>query len=143
MTIYSHTPSAGGLVIHNGKILVITSTRRGTTDLPKGTIEKGESIQETAIREVGEETGYRVRITKDLKSITYDFNARDTLRYRKTVSYFLMELVDDNEPIKNLQPGEDFENEWLSPDEALERLSHNDVRALVKRTIEGLTSATS
>lgn len=136
MTLYSHTPSAGGVVIHDGKILVITSERRNSVDLPKGTIEEGESIEDTAIREIEEETGYRTRIKDDLGSITYDFTSKNSKRYRKTVSYFLMELADENKPIKNLQPGEDFENEWLEPAEALQRLTHADTHALVSRALE-------
>ncbi len=136
MTLYMHTPSAGGVVIHEGKILVITSARRNSVDLPKGTIELHESINETALREVEEETGYRVRIKEDLGSITYDYTGHKGKNYRKTVSYFLMELADLDEPIKNLQDGEDFENEWLSPEEALSRLTYADTRAILTSAIE-------
>ena len=137
MTLFMHTPSAGGVVMHNGKILVITSAIRGSVDLPKGTIEDGESINDTAIREVEEETGYRVTIKGDLGSTTYDyFSADHDKAYRKTVSYFLMELADDLEPVKNLQDGEDFENEWLTPNEAIERLTYSDTKDFIRRALE-------
>jgi len=131
-----HTPSAGGVVVHDGKILVIASPRRNLLDLPKGTIEPNESIEDAAVREVEEETGYRCVIKEDLGSITYDFDGSDGTRYRKTVSYFLMELADENEPLKNLQPGEDFENEWLTPVEADARLTHEAAKRLVARVAE-------
>lgn len=136
MTVYMHTPSAGGVVVRNGKLLTITSSRRGTVDLPKGTIEPGESIEEAALREVEEETGYRTAIIDTLGSKTYDFNGRDGKRYRKTVSYFLMEPIDENEPIKNLQEGEDFENEWLTFEEALEKVSFVDTRTIIQKAKE-------
>lgn len=138
MALYMHTPSAGGIVMHEGKVLVITSQLRGSVDLPKGTIEPGESIEETALREVEEETGYRVTILKDLKSLTYDYEGRHGKHWRKTVSYFLMELADDNEPVKNLQEGEDFENRWLSPVEALQQLTYEDTQALLASVIDQL-----
>lgn len=136
MTLYMHTPSAGGVVVHDGKLLFITSARRNSVDLPKGTVEANESLDATAIREVEEETGYRTRIIGDLGSITYDFNSKDGKRYRKTVSYFLMELADENEPVKNLQEGEDFENEWLDPSEAAKRLTYDDTREIIKRAFK-------
>lgn len=131
-----HTSSAGGIVVHEGKILVITSASSNSVNLPKGTIEPGESLDETAVREVQEETGYRVRITDDLGSLTYDYNSHDGKRYRKTVSYFLMELADSGEPVKNLQEGEDFENEWLTPSEALARLTYDDTRTIVAQAMK-------
>lgn len=68
--------------------------RRGrdsvTWTLPKGTPDPGETIEETALREVGEETGLEVRIVAPLPSIEYAF-VQDGTRIRKTVHYFLME----------------------------------------------------
>ena len=64
--------------------------RAVTWTLPKGTPDAGESREETAIREVGEETGLEVRIVGGLPSIEYSFVQGGT-RIHKTVHYFLME----------------------------------------------------
>lgn len=136
MTLYMHPGSAGGIVIHDDKVLVISSEYRQSIDLPKGTIEPGETIDQTALREVEEETGYRTRIVHDLGSITYDFDGRDGKRYRKTVSYFLMELADNNPPVKHLEAREDFENRWLSFTEARVQLTHDDSRAMLEKALE-------
>ena len=68
--------------------------RRGrdgvTWTLPKGTPSAGETTEQTALREVAEETGLEVEITGDLPSIEYTF-IQDGTRIRKTVHYFLME----------------------------------------------------
>ena len=68
--------------------------RRGrdgvTWTLPKGTPDPGETIEQTALREVGEETGLEVRIVGPLPSIEYAF-VQDGTRIQKTVHYFLME----------------------------------------------------
>ena len=61
-----------------------------TWTLPKGTPDPGETIEETALREVGEETGLEVRIVGPLPSIEYAF-VQDGTRIHKTVHYFLME----------------------------------------------------
>ena len=70
--------------------------RRGrdgvTWTLPKGTPSRGETTEQTALREVGEETGLLVRIVAPLPSIEYTF-IQDGMRIRKTVHYFLMEPI--------------------------------------------------
>jgi hypothetical protein len=53
---FNYVEAAGGLVaLRDGRILLIK--RLGKWDLPKGKVEKGESLQETALREVVEECG--------------------------------------------------------------------------------------
>jgi 8-oxo-dGTP pyrophosphatase MutT (NUDIX family) len=89
--------SAGGVVVQleqDRPSLVVGMRRRGrdgvTWTLPKGTPSPGETTEQTALREVGEETGLEVRITGPLPSIEYTF-IQDGTRIRKTVHYFLME----------------------------------------------------
>jgi 8-oxo-dGTP pyrophosphatase MutT (NUDIX family) len=89
--------SAGGVVVRavaDRPSLVVGMRRRGrdgvTWTLPKGTPDAGETIEETALREVGEETGLKVRIVAPLPSIEYEF-VQDRRRIHKTVHYFLME----------------------------------------------------
>jgi YD repeat-containing protein len=91
--------SAGGIVVRaerDGRSLVVGMRRRDrdtvTWTLPKGTPTPGETLEETALREVAEETGLEVRITGSLPSIDYTFNQNGT-RIHKTVHYFLMEPV--------------------------------------------------
>ncbi len=91
--------SAGGIVVRaeeTGRSLVVGMRRRDrdtvTWTLPKGTPAPGESLEQTALREVAEETGLEVRITGPLPSIDYSFTQAGT-RIHKTVHYFLMEPV--------------------------------------------------
>ena len=60
--------------------------------LPKGTPNPGETLEETALREVAEETGLEVRIVEPLPSISYRFFQAGA-RIHKTVHYWLMEPV--------------------------------------------------
>ena len=91
--------SAGGVVIrhgHDGPELVL-GLRRGerrhpTWSLPKGTPDGDETPEETALREVNEETGLEVRILGTIGDIHYRF-VRDGCRIDKTVHYYLMEAT--------------------------------------------------
>jgi 8-oxo-dGTP pyrophosphatase MutT (NUDIX family) len=87
----------------------------------------GESLEETALREVQEETGLRVRIVSPLDSISYTFVQHGTRIY-KTVHYFLME------PIGGSLEDHDHEFEevrWVSFQEAPALLSFETERSLV------------
>ncbi len=89
--------SAGGVVVRctpDAQLEVIIC-RRAATDLwalPKGTPESGESREQTAIREVREETGLSVVIVGDLGSVRYTFMAEGIL-HDKRVYHYLMEPV--------------------------------------------------
>ena len=91
--------SAGGVVLRqtDGKRELVLGRRRRERDgvtwsLPKGTPNAGETLQETARREVTEETGLEVRIIAPVGDIEYVFVQRG-VRIHKTVHYFLMEAT--------------------------------------------------
>lgn len=91
--------SAGGIVTRtvDGTPQLVVGRRRRERDgvtwtLPKGTPNAGETTEETALREVAEETGLAVRIVRRFDSIEYRFVQGGT-RIHKTVHYFLMEPV--------------------------------------------------
>ncbi|MFL5670023.1 MAG: NUDIX hydrolase [Chloroflexota bacterium] len=93
----STATSAGGIVVRyeRGQPQLVVGSRRRERDgrtwtLPKGTPNQGETREQTALREVEEETGLTVRITAILDSIEYWFVQSGT-RIHKTVHYFLME----------------------------------------------------
>lgn len=63
-------PAAGGLVENEkGELLLIK--RRGYWDLPKGKVDEGESLEQTAVREVQEETGLQAVTLGDFVGTTY------------------------------------------------------------------------
>lgn len=78
---------AGGGKVYNEKGKILFIFRNGKWDLPKGKIEKKESIEETAIREVEEETGVTgLEITKPLET-TYHIFKRNG-RYKIKITYW-------------------------------------------------------
>ena len=133
--------SAGGIVVRSAdgrRQLVVGSRRRDrdgrTWTLPKGTPKRGESTEETAVREVAEETGLEVRITGPLDSIQYVFVQSGT-RIHKTVHYFLMEatggdLADHDHEFEEVR--------WIDFDEAPRVLSFESERNLVAHAADVL-----
>jgi 8-oxo-dGTP pyrophosphatase MutT (NUDIX family) len=93
--------SAGGVVLADTRpdapvALVAHRSARGALQwtLPKGAQEPGETVTETALREVREETGLQVELIGPLDTIDYWFVwAPEQTRYHKFVHYFLMHAV--------------------------------------------------
>jgi 8-oxo-dGTP pyrophosphatase MutT (NUDIX family) len=78
---------AGGGKVYNDKGKVLFIFRNGKWDLPKGKIENNESIEQTAIREVEEETGVKgLKIIKPLETTYHIFKRRG--RYRIKITYW-------------------------------------------------------
>ena len=84
--------SCGGVVIFRGKILILYKNQNGKYMgwvLPKGTVEEGETHEQTALREVREETGVKGEIVKYIGKTQYVFrNGNDVIN--KTVHWYLM-----------------------------------------------------
>src|SRR5882762_5876694 len=89
--------SAGGLVVdHEKSIAAVIGRldRRGRLlwSLPKGHIEEGETPEQTAIREVAEETGINGVVVAELGSIDYWF-VTEGRRVHKTVHHYLLRFI--------------------------------------------------
>ncbi|MES2389023.1 MAG: NUDIX hydrolase [Bacteroidota bacterium] len=113
--------AAGGLVIKNGKVLMIY--RLGKWDLPKGKLEKDEGLPECAVREVEEECCIKAEIDSKIVSTwhTYVSDGRKTL---KKTTWYLMHCTDDS----NMHPQteEDIEDlRWMSPQECQTALENS------------------
>jgi len=138
----STATSAGGIVVRyesDQPWLVVGSRRRErdgrTWTLPKGTPNAGETREQTALREVREETGLEVRITGPLDSIEYWFVQSGT-RIHKTVHYFLME------PTGGDLASHDHEFDevrWIGFDTAATMLTFETERDLVAKAARALT----
>lgn len=69
--------SCGGVVIFRGKVLVLYKSYKNKYEgwmLPKGTVEEGEDYEETAIREVREESGVDAQIVRYVGKSSYTFS---------------------------------------------------------------------
>lgn len=86
------TISCGGIVIHRGKVLLLYKNQNGRYVgwmMPKGTVEEGESYQQTALREVKEEASVDAEIVKYIGKTHYSFKG-NTDMVNKTVHWYLM-----------------------------------------------------
>ena len=84
--------SCGGVVIHDGKVLLLYKNQNGRYMgwvLPKGTVEPGETYQQTALREVKEETNSDAEIIKYIGKTQYTFRGNEDI-VSKTVHWYLM-----------------------------------------------------
>jgi 8-oxo-dGTP pyrophosphatase MutT (NUDIX family) len=139
----STATSAGGIVVrYEGEVpqLVVGCRRRDrdivTWTLPKGTPDPGETREETALREVREETGLDVRIRRPLDSIEYWFVQGGT-RIHKTVHYFLMDPTGGDLG----RHDHEFESvRWIAFDEAQSLLTFETERGLVARAAEAVAA---
>ena len=84
--------SCGGVVIFRGKILLLYKNIRNRYEgwvFPKGTVEEGESFEETALREVREESGADARIVSYIGKSQYTFSTAQG-EILKNVHWYLM-----------------------------------------------------
>lgn len=127
--------SAGGVVYRQGKdgieVVICGRTRDGVWGLPKGTPAPGEALEETAVREVSEETGLQVRPVAKIGTIEYWFvRPQEKVRVHKRVHHYLMV------PIGGSLDQHDWEYdrvEWVPLEEALRRLTYKNEADILRR----------
>ncbi|RIJ42104.1 NUDIX hydrolase [Pontibacter oryzae] len=110
--------AAGGLVLKDGKILMIY--RLGVWDLPKGKLEKKEKVQQGALREVEEECNIKVEVIEKLPKTWHSYAFKGKKILKKT-SWYIMQCTDDS----LMKPqAEEFIEEvrWMTPEEVQEVL---------------------
>ena len=84
--------SCGGVVIYRGKILALYKSYKNRYEgwvLPKGTVEQGETLIQTALREVREEAGVKASVVKYIGKSHYNFTVPEDI-VTKEVHWYLM-----------------------------------------------------
>jgi 8-oxo-dGTP pyrophosphatase MutT (NUDIX family) len=136
--------SAGGIVIRqgpHGPQLILGKRRRErsgvTWSLPKGTPDGDEQTEQTALREVAEETGLEVRIRAPVGAIEYFFSQAGA-RIHKTVHYYLMEATGGDTATHD----HEFEEvRWFDLPAAHEMMTFPTEREIVERALEVAASS--
>ncbi len=89
--------SAGGIVFRRHgdtwQVLMVKN-RRGSWTFPKGRVEEGETLEETALREVEEETGVKAEIIKYVGEVSYLYRKDEGVEVDKTVHFFIMRYLE-------------------------------------------------
>jgi 8-oxo-dGTP pyrophosphatase MutT (NUDIX family) len=133
--------SAGGVVVRGDHTIVIVPTRRGAQGqrvlaLPKGHVDPGETPDETALREVREETGVEAAVVEKLGDVRY-FYQRGGKRIFKRVTFYLFEYrggsLDDHDD-------EVEEARWVPLSEAVTALTYDGEREMAARALSAIGS---
>lgn len=126
--------SAGGVVYRraaDGFEVLLLETPGGKWGLPKGTPSEGETIQQTALREVREETGLEVELEEELDAIEYWFvRSAERTRFHKQVHFWLMR------PVGGSIEQHDHEHvsvRWFPLPEALRRVAFANAAETLQR----------
>ena len=107
--------AAGGVVVRDGRVLLVHRPKYDDWSLPKGKCVDGETDEECALREVEEETGLRCEIVGPAGESRYL-----VLKGPKVVRYFLMRPVDGE-----FTPHDEVDDVlWVTPDDARRTLTH-------------------
>lgn len=132
-----HAVAAGGVVFRIApssiEVVLVSRRREQLWALPKGTPDPGETIEETAVREVREETGLETAILELLGEVRYSFTSRAGNRVDKVVHHYLMQPT-----------GGSFDNhdhefddvDWYDIHEAQRRLTHRNQLHILDRAAE-------
>jgi 8-oxo-dGTP pyrophosphatase MutT (NUDIX family) len=124
--------SYGGVVVRGGEVLVIAPAGRpAVATLPKGRGMPGESDEQTAAREVREETGVEARIVERLGDVEYWYR-RGGLRVFKTVGYYLCDYVSGDTADHD---DEVDEARWMPLERARTELSYPGERRIIERAL--------
>jgi 8-oxo-dGTP diphosphatase len=117
--------AAGGLVVRDGKVLLVHRPKYDDWTFPKGKCDPGESDEDCALREVEEETGLRCELMEELGSTTY----RDARDRPKVVRYWRMRALDGA-----FTPHDEVDEiRWEAPEDAASLLSWDRDPPLLER----------
>ena len=120
--------AAGGVVCDDdGRVALVYRPKYDDWTFPKGKLEKGETEEQAAVREVYEETGLHVELGRELGFVSY----MDPKGRPKTVHYWLMGVTGGE-----FTPNREVtELRWLGLDEAPQLLSYDRDREILGRII--------
>jgi 8-oxo-dGTP diphosphatase len=132
--------SSGGVIYRKaaeGVDVALVSVRGGRFwCLPKGLVDRGETPELTAVREVREEAGLSGKIVDKLGDITYWYYIRgENSKCRKTVHFYLMEYESGNTSQHDFEVDEAG---WFPVEEALQKVSFRGDRTILEKALSKL-----
>lgn len=117
-----------------GFMVLLIEDRFGHWTWPKGNIEKGETPQQAAIREIGEEVGLTaIRLIDNIGKMRYSYKLKGS-PIDKTVEIYLFE-AEGKEELKALI-SEINDARWFDPEAALSKIEYEGSREVLKKAID-------
>jgi len=132
--------SAGGAAFRKTgsdlSVALISTGNPPRWQLPKGLVDKGETPEQAAVREVREEAGVNARIDKLIDKVEYWYQSKrghERIRYHKFVYFYLMwyesgEVTDHDHEVN--------EAKWIPATDAISLLAFRSERAIVQSAVE-------
>jgi 8-oxo-dGTP pyrophosphatase MutT (NUDIX family) len=127
--------AAGGIVFqidHEEVVTVLLIYRNGCWDLPKGKLEKGESIEMCASREVSEETGSKLPMHLGDLGTTYHEYTQKGVDYGKTTFWYVMVLPQITKFIPQKKENIEYV-EWVPLTEAIQKVGFENLKLILHR----------
>ncbi len=122
--------------------ILMIQDRLGRWTIPKGHVEPGESIEQTAVREVAEETGLsHLRLGEKLDKLHFFYRKEGKLIFM-TTHVFLMEALGDTDAIVPEDSEGIVDAKWFDQDKALTLIEYRDTERLFRLALTKLQTST-
>ena len=119
--------SCGAIIYNSNQEVLIVKHNAGHWDFPKGHIENGETEEQTAIREVKEETNIDIIINNKYRYTT-SYSPKENVM--KEVVYFLAQNIDED---KKPQLEEVSEVKWFTLEEAMNTITYENSKEILNK----------
>jgi 8-oxo-dGTP pyrophosphatase MutT (NUDIX family) len=135
--------AAGAVVVHreSGQVVLLYHRTQDRWALPKGHVDPGESLRQTALREVREETGLAdVELDDEIAEVSYRFYNPDRALNIEKVSVYFLGFTSE----RDLRPEPIFSKaEWVDLPDAIRRVPYETDRHVLSRAGERLRATPS
>ncbi len=135
--------SCGGILFDTDMeyIWLVNKLARGDWRLPKGHVEDGESITETALREVREETGHPYIKALDAEPLVIEYNfEKDGEDNHKTVYFIPIQVTKHTRENTAQMKLEGLSGEWIALDKAVDKLTYENEKDVAKKMLRTFAS---
>lgn len=136
--------TAGGVVfrVKEGKLeFLLLQDVKGRWSIPKGHVESGETLEQTAIREIGEETGlFGIKIIDKLDKIHFFYRMNGKLIFMTTFVF----LMESTQPDEVLQPEKSegiIDVSWFDEQAALRAIEYKATKVLLEEGAKRIKKA--
>jgi len=136
--------TAGGVVfrIKEGKLeFLLLQDVKGRWSIPKGHVESGETLEQTAVREIGEETGlFGIKIIDKLDKIHFFYRMNGKLIFMTTF-VFLMEATQPDEALQPEKSEGIIDVSWFDEQAALRAIEYKATKVLLEEGAKRIKKA--